>query len=45
MVFILDVHVNVADDMWNMGFKGLLHILINPILFYFFILILHSIFL
>ena len=24
-VFILDFHVNVANDMWNLGFKGLLH--------------------
>ena len=32
--FILDFYVNVADDMWNLGFKGLLHILMNPILFY-----------
>ena len=35
-VFRLDYHVNVASDIWNLGFKGLLHILINPILFYFF---------
>ena len=35
-VFILDCHVNVASDMWNLGFKGLLHILMNPILFIFF---------
>ena len=34
--FILDFHGNVASDMWNLGFKGLLHILINPILFYIF---------
>ena len=26
-VFILDFHVNVANDMWNLGFKGLSHIL------------------
>ena len=26
-VFILDFHVNVASNMWNLGFKGLLHIL------------------
>ena len=26
-VFILDFQVNVANDMWNLGFKGLLHIL------------------
>ena len=32
-VFILDCHVNVASDMWNLGFKGLLHILMSPILF------------
>ena len=25
-VFILDFHVNVANDMWNFGFKGLYHI-------------------
>ena len=35
-VFRLDFYVNVAKDMWNLGFKGLLHILLNPILFYFF---------
>ena len=35
-VFILDFHVNVANGMCNLGFKGLLHILMNPILFYFF---------
>ena len=35
-VFILDFHVNVANDMWNLGFKGLLYIIMNPILFYFF---------
>ena len=35
-VFRLDFHVNVASDMWNLGFKGLLHILMNPILFYYF---------
>ena len=34
-VFILDFHVNVASDMWNLGFKGLLHIIMNPILNYF----------
>ena len=34
-VFRLDFHVNVESDMWNLGFKGLLHILMNPILFYF----------
>ena len=32
-VFILDFHVNVANDMWNLG---LLHILMYPILFYLF---------
>ena len=36
MVFIYDFHVNVASNMWNLGFKGLLHILMNPILFYLF---------
>ena len=35
-VFILDCHVNVASDMWNLGFKGLLHILMSPILLFFF---------
>ena len=35
-VFRLDFHVNVASDMWNLGFKGLLHILMNPILLFFF---------
>ena len=35
-VFILNCHVNVASDMWNLGFKGLLHILMNPILLLFF---------
>ena len=35
-VFILDFHASVANDMWNLGFKGLLPILIYPILFYFF---------
>ena len=44
-VFILDFYVNVARDMWNLGFKGLLHILLNPILLIFFILVSHSIFL
>ena len=32
-VLRLDFHVNAASDMWNLGFKGLLHILMNPILF------------
>ena len=32
-VFILDFFVNVASNMSNLGFKGLLHILINPIFF------------
>ena len=36
-VFILDFHVNVASNMWNLGFRGLLHILMNTILFYFFL--------
>ena len=35
-VFKLDFHVNVASDMWNLGFKGLLHILMNPILLFLF---------
>ena len=34
-VFRLNFHVNVASDMWNLGFKELLHILMNPIFFYF----------
>ena len=34
-VFRLDFHVNIASDMWNLGFKGLLHILMNPILLFF----------
>ena len=34
-VFIFDFIVNVANDMWNLGFKGLLHILMNPIFFLF----------
>ena len=33
-VFILDFHVNVANDMRNLAFKGSLHILMNPILYY-----------
>ena len=44
-VFILDFHVNVASDMWNLGFKGLLHILMNPIFFFIIIFVSHSIFL
>ena len=32
---IFDFHVNVANDMWILGFKGSLHILINPIFFFF----------
>ena len=35
-IFILDFYVNVASNMWNLGFKGLSHILMNPIFFYFF---------
>ena len=35
-VFILVCHVNAASDMWNLGFKGLLHILMNPIIIYIF---------
>ena len=45
-VFIVDFHVNkvnVASDMLNFGFKGLLHILMNPIFFYFFTFVSHSI--
>ena len=34
--FILDFYVNVASNMSNLGFKGLLHILINPLLFFIF---------
>ena len=34
--FILDFHLNVASNMWNLGFKGLSHILMNPIFFNFF---------
>ena len=44
-VFILDFYLNVASNMSNLGFKGLLHILINPIFFNFFIFVSHSIFL
>ena len=33
--FILDFYVNVASKMLNLGFKGLLHILMNPIFFNF----------
>ena len=40
-VFILDCHVNVASDMWNLGFKGLLHIIMNPILFFCFLFLSH----
>ena len=29
------IRFNVASNMWNLGFKGLLHILMNPIFFYF----------
>ena len=36
MVFRLDFHANVASDMWNLGFKGLLLILMNTILLLFF---------
>ena len=28
-VFIYDFHVNVANDMWNLGFKGSIYILIK----------------
>ena len=42
-IFILYLHLNLANDMWNLWylniyvvFKGLLHILMNPTLFYFF---------
>ena len=34
-VFIFDFIVNVASDMWNLGFKGLLHTSTNHIFFYF----------
>ena len=34
-VFILDFLLSVANDMWNLRFQGLLHILTNPIFFYF----------
>ena len=34
-VYILDFYVNVASNMYNLGFKGLLHILMNPIFFNF----------
>ena len=44
-VYIFDFIVNVANDMWNLGFKGLLHILMNPIFVNFFKTISHSIFL
>ena len=30
-VFIFYFIVNVANDMWNLGFKRLLHIVMNPI--------------
>ena len=40
---MLDFYVSVANDMWNLGFKGLLHIHINePHIFFFFVS--HSIF-
>ena len=44
-VFILDFYVNVASNMWNLGFKGLLHIWMNSIFFIFFLFALHRIFL
>ena len=36
MVFILDFRVSVANNMLNLGFKGLLNILMNSIFFYFY---------
>ena len=33
-VFRFDFYVNVESDMWNLGFKGLLHIIMNPIFFF-----------
>ena len=44
-VFIFEFIVKVENAMWNLGFKGLLHILMNPIFLNFFISVLHSIFL
>ena len=37
-VCILDRHVNIASNMWNLGFKGLLHYINEPhiILFFYF---------
>ena len=32
---MLDFHVNVENDMWNLGFKGLSHILMSPMFFNF----------
>ena len=34
-LFIVDCHVNVSSDMWNFGFKELIHISMNPILLFF----------
>ena len=34
-VFILDFHVHVANDMWNLGFKGLLYINVPHIILFF----------
>ena len=34
-------YIHVARKMYNFGFKGLLHILINPILNHFFLFSLH----
>ena len=33
-VFIFDFIVNLANDMWNLEFKGFLHILMNQIFFF-----------
>ena len=45
-VFILAFYVNVASNMWNLGCKGLLHILMTPpYSLFFFIVVSHSIFL
>ena len=34
-LFIVDCHVKVSSDMWNLGFKELMHISMNPILLFF----------
>ena len=41
-VFILGFYLKVASNMWNLGFKGLLHILMNPIFFLFHIFVSHN---